>query len=406
MSLEKHTYRLANGTLKESKSWYFRFTLNNKIHYGSTKTSNKKMAEAIERKKYDDAVKRSQLGEKKTITTKDALEKFLKTQERNGEYRNIKTYVKKMLGTKDSSKHDDVVIDIYGFNHDNEFHELADSDVQELILTRRTERNADATIILEMVQLGKAIKIIGKLGFAVPTINFRELKKDNQLKPAKPKLRYLTPEEETRLMSELDPAKGKNWQIQEERAEMRDFVIVLLDTGARYSEIATLEWTQVDLENRTINLFRSKVDNESILQMTDRMYEVLKRRHEEKRADQVYVFEDSEHETHRKYAPKAFNNACKRAGIKNCTLKTCRKTFASRYVQVEGDLLGASKLLGHASPQTTAKYYAHLAPNQASVKAVAVMNKINASRTQAATPAIAHRASESLVEREEEIDTV
>src|ERR1700761_1987094 len=103
MSLEKHTYRLRDGTLKESKSWYFRFTLNNKIHYGSTKTANKKTAEAIERVKYDEALKYSMLGAKETISTKDALEKFLESQKRIGEYRNIKTYVKKMLGTKESS---------------------------------------------------------------------------------------------------------------------------------------------------------------------------------------------------------------------------------------------------------------------------------------------------------------
>jgi hypothetical protein len=46
------------------------------------------------------------------------------------------------------------------------------------------------------------------------------------------------------------------------------------------------------------------------------------------------VLEDSTKTTHRKYAPKAFNNACKRAKIENCTLKICRKTNASRLVQV------------------------------------------------------------------------
>lgn len=272
------------------------------------------------------------------------------------------------------------MIQVHGFDTDKEFHELVDADVQKLILARRSEGNADATILLELVQLSKAISIVGKLGYAVPSVKFKELKKDNQLKPKKGKLRYLSPDEESRLMVELDPATAKNWELKEERAEMRDFVIVLLDTGARYSEIANLPWSDVNLEQRSINLWRSKVDNESVLYMTDRAYEVLKRRYDNKRKDQVYVFENSDKDGPRKYAPKAFTNACKRAGIKNCTLKTCRKTNASRLVQAGVPLLDVSKLLGHASVTTTATYYAHLAPSQASKGAVAVLNRLEGER--------------------------
>jgi integrase len=387
MALVKHTYRLANGEQKTSNDWYYRFIHEGKVYFGSTKTSNKKLAEKIERKKYEKILARAELGEKETITVKDGLLSFLKTQEKNGEHRNIKTYVHKMLGTKTSKqfdkkcgKHVDVTIEVHGFDTEKEFHELSDADVQRLILARRTEGNADATILLELIQLSKAISIVGKLGYAAPTIKFKELKKDNQLKPSKKKLRYLSPDEESRLMVELDPATAKNWELKEERTEIRDFVVVLLDTGARYSEIATLMWADVNLEARTINLYRSKVDNESVLYMTDRAYEVLKRRHESKRKDQIYVFEDSTKTTHRKYAPKAFNNACKRAKIANCTLKTCRKTNASRLVQAGVPLLDVSKLLGHASVTTTATYYAHLAPSHASKGAIAVLNRIEGER--------------------------
>ncbi|MFL6601800.1 MAG: site-specific integrase [Steroidobacteraceae bacterium] len=377
MALVKHTIKQADGTNRETTNWYFRFEMNGKIYFGSTKTSNKQMAARIERKKYNDALEQMELGGLPVIATNEALKEYLGTQKANTEYKSVKRYVAKMLGTKGSGKNDDVIINIYGFDPTKPFHALSNADVQKLIIARRAEGNADATIILELVEMSKAIRMVGKLGYQIPTIDFKELKQENKLKPAKKKLRYLTPDEETRLFVELDPAKAKNWQVQEERLEMREFVIVLLDTGARYSEIATLEWAQVDMKEKTIDLWRSKVANESILSMTDRLYETLQRRFEKKRADQTYVFENSNKDGPRNYAPKAFNNACKRAGILNCTLKTCRKTFASWLVQAGVPLMSVSKLLGHASITTTASFYAFLAPNQASKEAAQVLNKID-----------------------------
>src|SRR6185312_12561230 len=97
----------------------------------------------------------------------------------------------------------------------------------------------------------------------------------------KGRLRFLTTDEESRLLKELDPLRSGRGlkQVESRDREMRrtlqdayDLVIVLLDTGARYSEVANLEWSQIDVANRTIRLWRSKVQNESVLYMTDRVY--------------------------------------------------------------------------------------------------------------------------------------
>ena len=112
--------------------------------------------------------------------------------------------------------------------------------------------------------------------------------------------------------------------------------------------------------------------------MTNRVIETLERRAKAKREDQVYVFENSDKDGPRKYAPKAFCDACKRAGIKGITLHSLRKTHASRLVQAGIPLFDVSKLLGHANIKTTADQYAHLAPNHASKNAVDVLNKLEA----------------------------
>jgi len=52
----------------------------------------------------------------------------------------------------------------------------------------------------------------------------------------------------------------------------------------------------------------------------------------------------------------AFENARRRAGIKNLTFHTLRHTFATRLVLSGIDLATVSKLLGHSSIQMTMRY--------------------------------------------------
>ena len=102
---------------------------------------------------------------------------------------------------------------------------------------------------------------------------------------------YLSVEEERRLVEELDPRReGFAITPYEERSpdvkrfqqDAYDLVILLLDTGARYGEISGLELQQVNLIDRTLQLWRPKVQNESVLYMTDRVHRVLSRRYREK----------------------------------------------------------------------------------------------------------------------------
>ena len=162
--------------------------------------------------------------------------------------------------------------------------------------------------------------------------------------------------------------------IRKDRRDMYDLVVVLLDTGARYNEIASLKWKDVDLRKKEIHLYRPKVRNESILHMTGRVHQVLTRRFNEKSTAQQHVF-TAEDGSAGKYAPGPFNSACKRAGIEGITLHSLRHTFASRLAQSGLSLQEIQSLLGHTSIMTT-QIYAHLIPNQASSKAVALLEKL------------------------------
>ena len=89
------------------------------------------------------------------------------------------------------------------------------------------------------------------------------------------------------LLAELDPKRTQKGlpPIDRRNKAMRgfledayDLVVTLLDTGARYGELAKIEWKQIDLDRCEIHLWRPKVKNESVLFMTNRVHDILARR--------------------------------------------------------------------------------------------------------------------------------
>jgi integrase len=146
-----------------------------------------------------------------------------------------------------------------------------------------------------------------------------------------------------------------------------------LDTGARFSEIATLEWSKIDLQHRTMGLWRAKVQNESILYMTERVFEVLSRR--KGSASLPFVFANQSG-GHRNTTTHVFQRAFKRAGLAGCSAHTLRHTHATRLIQNGLNLYEVKEILGHADIKTTMRY-AHIEKQSVSVKARDVMNRLN-----------------------------
>ncbi|MGN7874369.1 site-specific integrase [Roseateles sp. 22389] len=158
------------------------------------------------------------------------------------------------------------------------------------------------------------------------------------------------------------------------RQDAYDLTILLIDTGARYSEIAQIEWKAIDLAKGEIHLYRSKVKNESVLALTKRSAAILARRRDEMRNDRRFVFE-REGGGARNYCPRAFNSACKRARIDGITLHSLRHMWASRAAQNGLSLGEIQQQLGHSTIQMSMRY-SHLMPNQASRKAADIMNTL------------------------------
>lgn len=209
-----------------------------------------------------------------------------------------------------------------------------------------------------------------------------------KLPERKGKLRWLTMAEEELLLESLRDAadlRGDN----QAAIDAYMLTMFLLDTGARYNEVAKLRWSQVDLVAGTVNLYRSKVQNESILTLPQRTLTVLRDRWGAMEGrGYSYVFPKFKGSSWAGVdLPRSHSTASIQAHIDRCGLNsdpledkvtphTLRDTFAARLVQAGVSLLKVSNLLGHASVFMTQKY-AHLCPEAAGAEAAAVLDRLH-----------------------------
>lgn len=242
---------------------------------------------------------------------------------------------------------------------------------------REREGCAAQTIKHNFQVIRSSIQWAKENGYMVKELEYPKIKIDNK------RLRFLSLEEEKKLLKGLDPKLELRYRPAYEyrpakenkaRQDNYDLTILLLDTGARYGEIAGLTWNKVNLEDRSINLWRPKVKNESIIYMTSRVYEIMKRRFDEVTTD--YVFTNEKENGPRNHATNGIKKAMKRAGIEGVRIHDFRHTCASRLIQNGMSLYEVENILGHTDVQTTQRY-AHLECKDVSQRARDIMEGLN-----------------------------
>jgi integrase len=179
--------------------------------------------------------------------------------------------------------------------------------------------------------------------------------------------RFFTYAEEAALLAEL----------QRTSPETRDIVILSIDCGLRFGEVAGLMWADVDLDNGTISLRDTKSGKPRAAFMTARVKEMFLRRGPGGNGDLVFPANDwkkapdgEEGKKKKQSVSHAFNRAVNRLGLNNgledsrqrLVYHSCRHTFASRLAQAGIDLYSIQRLMGHQSFDMVQRY-AHLAPD-------------------------------------------
>lgn len=306
-------------------------------------------------------------------TIQQALEDHLTLMTGEKEHKSHERLVKKLNGRKYDTKTRKVV-DVFGLDTSQPLSSLTTKDVQSLVMARKKEGNSSMTIIQELLVLSQAIKHAKRMGHTIPDIDFADIKKANKLRPSKGRLRYLTEHEMQKLFREMY-RKDLNGppEFQQAREDAADFVVCSAYLGTRHTELATLRWDDVDMEKGVIHLYRPKVRNETILYMPAEVRKVMEKRIANRKNEYVFTGKDG---GPRKWAPRALKSACRRAGLTDVSFHTLRHSLASRLVQNGLPIQAVQQILGHTSILTTQRY-SHLAPAQASLQAMAVLDKLS-----------------------------
>lgn len=379
-----------------SPFWFFDITVEGKRKRLSTKRKLKKEAEAFAEKYRRDLLDRVQLGQGiQEITLRDALwDHYLPGKLTNPRYKEYVHICKKVCGDVEG---------ISGLGGDTLMSELTNSALKLWRRRREAEGAAAQTIDHELKPVSAAYRLVASDFKVKAALEF-------PMKRPKGIARYLSDEEVEALIRELDPKRpikgrksAKNPQLPEptyyldpfaqlyrQKVDNLDLVIMLLYTGCRFGEIASLTWDMVDtIDFKWIRIFRTKVEGTSrdndMLAMHPRMKEVLQRRFQARR-NTPYVFAGWIDRDDGKDAPRASTAAIRRAmariGINapdkvkrfgRRDVRSLRDTFATRLRMKGMALDNIQELLGHASPVMSQKY-ANLTINRASLNALELLD--------------------------------
>jgi integrase len=391
---------------KGSANYQYEFEFKGRTYRGTTGTKLITEARAFEvkrRQEVEEDAKAEREGVKR-LTLGEVAEKWLDSARiAHRDWKNDESRVRKLFGRTlvEGAEVPAVYVDSQGQQRPRfslspslPLHELSQALLLQLRDARHTEGNSPATINREMALVQslvayakdalKAVTPQPPLVFSAKRAQAHALK----LKEPEGKLRFLTEADEVALLTEL-------WRRHEADKSQRtldafDLTVFLLDTGARYNEVAKLTQDVLDMERREVDLYRGKGGRSSRLAMTDRLFSILESRIA-KLGPRRYLFpgydghEWARDDIPRGHATGGIQAAMDRVGINDpikvqslgrATPHTFRDTFASRLIQNGFTLYEVQALLGHASPAMTQKY-AKLLVTQVSNRAAATLNRLS-----------------------------
>jgi integrase len=186
--------------------------------------------------------------------------------------------------------------------------------------------------------------------------------------PERKRERFLSPRELRSLGQALTDAEVSETETKYAIAAFR----LLLLTGCRLSEIQTLEWSCVDLEQKELRLPDSKTGAKTV-HLGDAAVTLLEAL--PRVAGNPYVIAGRKEKAHLTDLQHPWRRIRKAAGLDDVRIHDLRHTFASGGLLVGEGLAMIGKLLGHTQVQTTARY-AHLASDPVKQAATKISDRL------------------------------
>ncbi len=147
--------------------------------------------------------------------------------------------------------------------------------------------------------------------------------------------------------------------------DFRELIITAVSTGLRLAELTNLEWQDVDLIRRIINVVNTsehttKNKKSRSIPISEQLYRILAQRKERRVCR--YVFHRNLRKYNDMHVSKRFKKYIRAVGLSDeLKFHSLRHSFASWLVMNGTSIYEVSKLLGHSSVSVT-MIYAHLLP--------------------------------------------
>jgi len=334
---------------RRGKTWWARTQRKGREYRGSLKTKNRAVAE-----------KRFQqwLGELEAIAWGD--------KPRRSWVEAAEKFIKEHLPTIKPSARLRYTVSMHHLN--NHFagkmlHQITSAEMSEFETKRRGDGVSTSTIRRDFACLSSIMTSAMDWEWTEsnPVLLFLKQRAKRGLKEGTARTRYLTENEEARLLVAATPrdARTKNGKPLGKPTSVREAMILAIDTGLRREELFGLTWKQVDLRRGLIDTgTRTKSGRPRKVPIPARSAQILAQlpRHE---SGFVLVNPDSD----RRYLQmnKGLKAAMRRAKIEDLQWHDLRRTAGCRWLQRDGKSMEeVSLLLGHSSVLVTEKRYAFL----------------------------------------------
>lgn len=253
--------------------------------------------------------------------------------------------------------------------------EISTELIEKYIKWRREiKHNSDATINHSLTPILKACQEATIQGYIPSNLNaaiqkMRIAKTTSLQSDEKTKIKHLSKEQ---LGSVIEFYRNDIEQRRKEYTEM--FLFALYSCGLRLVDILTLQWSNINLNNNTINKIQVKTRNRNVIPITDQAREILEKwvgkydRFVFGLLPDDFNLDDAEAlYLHRNNATKCINQSLNVVGRKiklpfDLTFHVARHTFAVQSLNNGVQMTMVSQLLGHSSTEITEKVYAHFIP--------------------------------------------